>query len=80
MKEDLFSYKNGVDIQGKIRQDVKNKQKWVFEVYYPETNGTGYRKYPNVISSRYKSKKNCIKAYWDYVQDDILDFYGDDQP
>ena len=57
------------DKKGLIRKDVTNKKLWVFEVYYDG------RSYPNIISARYKSKRNVQQALYDYLMGGSLDCY-----
>jgi hypothetical protein len=59
-----------------IRKDVKNKNKWVFEVYYvDEVNGTTvWRTYPNVISSRYLTKNDAQEAAERFLNTGKLDW------
>ena len=56
--------KMGVEKGGKIRRDVINPQKWVFEVYYADkiAGKTKWRNHPNFISPRYLSKTSASKS------------------
>lgn len=71
--------KHGVSKKGIIRRDVKNKNKWVFEVYFADKDNGKiiFRKYPNVISARYLSKKSATKALDKYMRIKKLDFYDE---
>lgn len=58
--------------KGVLRRDVRNPQKWVFEVWYAE------RKYPNVISARYPSRKRAREKMHDFMfGSGNLDFYDE---
>ena len=61
--------KRGVEKGGKVRRDVSNPQKWVFEIWYADSikGKTKWRAYPNFISARYLSKKSATKAMGRYL-------------
>ena len=65
----------GVDREGRIRRDLKNKRKWVFTVWFADKiNGQiKWRSYPNIVSVRYKSKSSARKALQKYLSTKKLD-------
>lgn len=72
-------YKSTTKKFGKIRRDVNNKQKWVFEVYFGDKikGKIVWRKYPNIISARYLSKRNAEKAFNKYLSTGNFNTYDE---
>ena len=67
----------GIDMKVIIRKAVENKSHWVFEVYYIDkiNDVLVTRDYPQVISVRYKRKKDCREKVQKYRHTKRLDFY-----
>lgn len=63
--------KSGVVRKGIVRKgSIGNKRGWAFDVIF---NG---RKYPNIISALYKTKKEAEEKLNNYFENDKLDTYG----
>jgi len=72
-------YKSTTTKIGKVRRDISNKQKWVFEVYFSDKikGKVIWRKYPNIISARYLSKGNAEQAFYNYLKTGNFNSYDE---
>jgi hypothetical protein len=53
-----------------IRKAIENKKLWVLEIYF------GDRKYPNVITGRYKTLKQARENMYHYQETNELISFG----
>lgn len=70
MREYRYKSTNGNGNEYVIRKAVENNKQWVFEVYFSG------RKYPNIISGRYKTLKDTKDAMGLYQTNKTLATYG----
>ena len=54
-----------------IRRAIENNRKWVLELYFDN------RPYPNLITGRYKTKKDCLEAMYQYQETGTLKNWGE---
>jgi hypothetical protein len=67
---------HGVDKRIIFRRDVNNKSLWVFTVFWADMVGKEktWRMYPNIISSRYLSRRSAEKGADKYLATGKLDY------